>query len=151
MPSEWTCVECLSPDPKLHDPLSDKPPSTIVRGAGSRALAGDHRLLAVAPQLGDRVVRQVGTGRADRQVGGHRHPAGRGVGVRQVLEHLERVHGVELGAAQLLGNPQLQQAVAVQCVDGRGRQLALVVGELRLGVEQRNERLGSLGEDGCRR
>ena len=79
------------------------------RGPRSRALAGDHRVLAIAPQLCDCVIREIGAGRTDRQVGGHGHPAGGCVGVRQVLEHLERVHGVELCAAQLLGNPDLQQ------------------------------------------
>ena len=118
------------------------------RRARPRALAGDHRVPSVAPQFGYGVVRQVRTGSADRQVGCHRHPAGGGIGVRQVLEHLQRVHGIELRAAQLLRNPDLQQSIAVQRLDGRRRELAFGVSELCLGIEQRNERLGLLGEDG---
>src|SRR3954447_5430262 len=54
---------------------------------------------------------------------------------------------IELGAAQLFGYPQLQQAFAVQCVDGGGRELAVFVGELRFGVEKWRQHLGPFGQD----
>jgi hypothetical protein len=58
------------------------------------------------------------------------------------------VHWIELGSAQLLRDPDLQQSVAMQRVDRRRRELAFGVGVLGLGIEQRNERFGFLGEDG---
>ena len=117
--------------------------------AGPGALAGDHRdALGADEDLVDRFVGEVRGAGADRQAGGHQHPSGGRIAVRDVGEHLERVDRVELGTPELLGHPHREQAVVVEGVDDGRRQLTFVVGELGVLVDERYERPRPFGQNG---
>ena len=117
--------------------------------SGARALPGDHgNALGADEDLLDRFVGEVRGAGPDRQAGGHQHPSGGRVAVRDVGEHLERVDRVELRPAEHLGHPHREQAVVVEGVDDGRRQFTLVVGELGVLVDERHERPRPFGQDG---
>ena len=114
--------------------------------ARAGALAGDHGALAWCEQLGGGPVGEVGTGRADRETGGHHDPAGGGVAIGEVFEHLERVDRAQLGPAEDLGYPHREEPVTVQRLDDRLGDAPLFVGVGGVLVEHRYERTGPFGQ-----
>jgi hypothetical protein len=87
------------------------------RGARAGALARDHREALAAEDLVDRLVAEVRAAGPDGQRGRHRDPAGRCIGVRELLDHLERPDRIELGAAERAGDPHPEDPCRVQRVD----------------------------------
>ena len=132
-------------------PVAGEEVATLGRLGDSRAraLAGDHgHTLGADEDLLDRVVGEVRRAGPDRQAGGHQHPSGGRVAVRDVGDHLERVDRVELRPTEHLGHPHREQAVVVEGVDDGRRQLPLVVGELGVLVDERHQRPRPFGQDG---
>ena len=121
----------------------------FVRHARTGALSGDHRVAAVDEELGHGVRPEVGGRGADGETRRHLHPSRRRIAVRGDLEHLERVDRAELRTAEPPGHPHLEHPVAVKRLDDLGRQLAGVVGVGPRSVEQREHRLGPLGQVGA--
>ena len=117
-----------------------------LREAGRGALAGDHRAAPFAEEVLDCRFAEVGARGADRQGRGHLHPARRRVAVGGEGEDLEGLARSELVAAELHGHPHLEQTGLEVGVDDLGCELAVLVGERRVGVEERHEGLGSFGQ-----
>ena len=89
-----------------------------------------------------RVVAGVDRGEAGRRRVGHRRPSGRTVGVRELLEHRERILDAGFRAAQLLRYQDPEQLGLGERVDHdfRGRRLGF--GLRRVLLDQRPQRAG---------
>ena len=75
---------------------------------------------------------------------GHGRPAGRAVGVGQLLEHLECGDGVGLEPPDLGRHQQPEQARVGQRVDDLGGHRAMELGALGVGLDQRTQGTGQL-------
>jgi hypothetical protein len=102
-------------------------------------LARDHRQTLPREELLDRRIAEIRSARADRERGRHQHPTRRGIAVRDVLDDLERAHGIELGAADRLRRPHAEQPLVVQRLDDGLGELAVLVSVLGMLVSERTD------------
>jgi hypothetical protein len=67
-------------------------------------------------------------GGAHRQVRGHQHPASGGIAVRRDRREVQRLHGIQLLAAELFRPPHQEQSLPLESVDDLLREAPLSVG-----------------------
>ena len=133
-------------DARREAPRTAQPESAFVGNGvtGTRALARDHGQTLAGEQLLDRRIAEIRGAGADRERRGHQHPTGRRIAVGDVLDDLERAHGVELGAADRLRHPHAEEALAVQRLDDGLGELAVLVSIIGVLASERTDALRTL-------
>ncbi len=128
MPSVWMCVPCLMPEAKLHEPA--QPEAVLLRDgrAGTRSLARDHGQALAARTAPSRPTspRYAAPVPIASAAAIKTQPADGSPYATFSITSSE-LTGIELGAAHGLRHPHAEQALAVQRLDDRLRELAVLV------------------------